>query len=43
MSNRDEEEARHGEWTTAPPGRLDRPLLADIEPYPEFFAIAGAD
>jgi hypothetical protein len=32
--------ARSGEWTAAPPGRLGRRLLADIEPYLEFFAIA---
>jgi len=29
-----------GEWTAPPPGRLGRRLLADIEPYLEFFAIA---
>jgi hypothetical protein len=28
------------EWTAAPPGRLGRCLLADIEPYLEFFALA---
>jgi hypothetical protein len=31
---------RYGEWTAAPPGALGRRLLADIEPYLEFFAIA---
>jgi hypothetical protein len=34
------EDARREEWTTTPPGRLGRRLLADIEPYLEFFAIA---
>lgn len=43
ISDRDAEEDRHGEWTATPPGRLGRRLLADIEPYLEFFAIAGAD
>jgi hypothetical protein len=28
------------EWTAAPLGRLGRCLLADIEPYLEFFALA---
>jgi hypothetical protein len=41
-SEREAEEARHGEWTATPPGRLGRRLLADVEPYLEFFAIAGA-
>ena len=36
------EEARRGEWTAAPPGRLGRRLLADVEPWLEFFAIARA-
>jgi hypothetical protein len=40
---RDAEDARHGEWTATPPRRLGRRLLADVEPYLEFFAIAGAD
>jgi hypothetical protein len=40
MGDRDAEEARHGEWTATPPGRLGRRLLADIEPYLEFFALA---
>jgi hypothetical protein len=35
----DAEQTRCGEWTAAPPGRLGRRLLADIEPYLEFFAI----
>jgi len=43
MSDRDAEDARRGEWTATPPGRLGRRLLADIEPYLEFFAIARAD
>jgi hypothetical protein len=43
MSDRDVEKARHGEWTATPPGRLGRRLLADIESYLEFFAIASAD
>jgi hypothetical protein len=34
------QEARRGEWTSAPPGRLGRRLLADVEAYLEFFAIA---
>ena len=34
------EEARYEEWTATPPGRLGRRLLADIEPYLEFFAVA---
>jgi hypothetical protein len=40
MGDRDAEEARHAEWTATPPGRLGRRLLADIEPYLEFFALA---
>jgi hypothetical protein len=32
--------ALHGELTANPPGRLGRPLLAEIEAYLEFFAIA---
>jgi hypothetical protein len=43
MGDRDAEDARHGEWTAMPPGRLGRRLFADIEPYLEFFAIARAD
>jgi hypothetical protein len=41
--DREAEKARHGEWTARPPGRLGRRLLADVEPYLEFFAIARAD
>jgi hypothetical protein len=33
-------QALASEWTAAPPGRLGRRLLADIEPYLEFFALA---
>jgi hypothetical protein len=33
-------EARRAEWTAKPPGRVGRKLLAEIEPYLEFFAIA---
>jgi hypothetical protein len=36
------DEARRGEWTVTPPGRLGRRLLADIELYLAFFAIARA-
>jgi hypothetical protein len=43
MRDREAEEARHGERTATPLGQLGRRLLADIEPYLEFFAIAGAD
>ena len=35
--------ARRGEMTASPVGRLGRRLLADIEPYLAFFAIARAD
>jgi hypothetical protein len=42
-SDREAEEARSGEWTASPPGRLGRRLLADVEPYLEFFAVARAD
>lgn len=31
------------EWIAAPPGRLGRRLLADIEPYLEFFTLARQD
>jgi len=34
------EAARHGEWTAAAPGRLGRRLLADVDAYLGFFAIA---
>jgi hypothetical protein len=40
---REAEEARRGESTATPPGRFGRRLLADIEPYLAFFAIARAD
>jgi len=36
------EHARSGEWTAAPPGRLGRRLLPEIEWYLEFFALARA-
>ena len=39
----DAAEARRAEWTAAPPGRLGRRLLADVEPYLEFFAVAHDD
>ena len=39
-TTRDADEAVRGEWTAAPPGRLGRRLLADVEPYLDFFAIA---
>jgi hypothetical protein len=35
-------EARRREWAAPPPGRLGRRLIADIEPYLEFFATAQA-
>jgi hypothetical protein len=43
MGDGDAEDARHAEWTAMPLGRLGRRLFADVEPYLEFFAIAGAD
>jgi hypothetical protein len=42
ISDRQAAEARRGEWAARPPGRLGRRLLADLEPYLEFFAIARA-
>lgn len=39
-SDRDAEHARRSEWDAPAPGRLGRRLLADVEPYLEFFAIA---
>jgi hypothetical protein len=39
-TRRDDEDARRGEWTAAPPGRLGRRLLLDVEPYLDFFATA---
>jgi hypothetical protein len=41
--DREADEARRREWTGPPTGRLGRLLLAGIEPYLGFFAIAGAD
>jgi hypothetical protein len=43
ISDHEAEEARRGEWTATPPGRLGRRLLSDIEPYLAFFTIARAD
>jgi hypothetical protein len=40
--DREAEEARRAEWTAAAPGRLGRRLIADIDRYLEFFAIARA-
>jgi hypothetical protein len=40
MTRWDAEDALRGEWTAAPPGRLGRRLLADVEPYLDFFATA---
>jgi hypothetical protein len=40
IADAEAEEARRGEWTASPPGRLGRRLLADVEPWLEFFAIA---
>jgi hypothetical protein len=34
---------RRAEWTAARPGRLGRVLLAEVERYLAFFAIARAD
>jgi hypothetical protein len=42
ISDRQAAEARRGEWAARPLGRLGRRLLADLEPYLEFFAIARA-
>jgi hypothetical protein len=42
-SDRQVEEIQHGEWTARPPGRLARRLIAEIETYLEFFAIAWTD
>ena len=39
---REAAEIVRGEWTAAPPGRLGRRLLADVEPYLVFVAIARA-
>ena len=43
VSDTDAAEARRGEWAATPPGRLGRRLLADIDLWLEFFAIARAD
>jgi hypothetical protein len=40
ISDREAAEARRDEWAARPPGRLGRRLLADVELYLEFFAIA---
>ena len=40
MSPWEADDARHGEWTASPPGRLGRRLLGEIEPYLAFFAVA---
>ena len=42
MSDREAEAARRNEWTAPSPGWLGRRLLADVETYLEFFAIARA-
>jgi hypothetical protein len=33
-------DALRGEWDVRPPGRLGRRLLADVERYLDFFAVA---
>jgi hypothetical protein len=43
LDAREARSAAASEWTAAPPGRLGRRLLADIEPYLEFFALARQD
>ncbi len=40
LDGADARQALASEWTAAPPGRLGRRLLADIEPYLDFFALA---
>ena len=42
VSDAEAEKAARGEWNAIPPGPLGRRLLADIEPYLAFFAIAHA-
>jgi hypothetical protein len=42
IGDREAAEARRGEWAARPPGRLGQRLLADVELYLEFFAIARA-
>lgn len=39
-ATRDRNDAWRSEWDAPAPGRLGRRLLADVEPYLEFFAIA---
>ena len=43
ISGREADEARRAEWAAPPLGRLGRRLLADVEPYLDFFAIARAE
>jgi hypothetical protein len=43
ISDREAAEARRAEWTAAGVGRLGRRLLADVETYLAFFAIARAE
>ena len=43
MSDREAAQASHAELTADGVGRLGRRLLADVEPYLAFFAIARAD
>jgi hypothetical protein len=38
--DREDEKARRSEWAPRPLGRLGRRLVADVDPYLEFFAIA---
>jgi hypothetical protein len=42
LSNCEADRARLSEWVPRPVGQLGRRLLADLEPYLEFFAIARA-
>lgn len=42
ISVRESDEARRAEWAAPSLGRLGRRLLADVEPYLDFFAIARA-
>ena len=39
-TDREAADALQAEWTARPPGRLGRLVLADVERYLEFFAIA---
>ena len=43
MSDREAAEARHAEWTAASVGRLGRRVLAEVETYLAFLAIARAE